>query len=356
MKILFYINAIHHGGAERVMVNLANYFSMSDNCVLVTSFKDEWEYSVSERVKRVVLSNNIPESFFKRNILLVKKLRSTIIIEKPDVIISFMAEPNFRSIISSFGQKIPTIISIRNDPRQEYPNMIFKLVAKILYPFASGIVFQTIDAKKSFSKLIQRKSAIIYNPVDEEFYNQNYRGERNNIVTTGRLTGQKNHKLLIKAFAKISSNISDNLYIYGDGELKDELQLLINKLDLQGRAFLMGAIQNVPDTIKNAKLFVLSSDYEGMPNSLMEAMALGVPCISTDCPCGGPAMLLKGKYITPVCDEDSLSNAMLDLLLSDEKNAKASNYVKTCAKAFYPSRVYKKWRGYIWQNISKKWN
>lgn len=347
MKILFYINTINHGGAERVIVNLANAFSKEYHCVLVTSYKSDWEYSVNINVKRIILCKKTQKSFLRRNIELTGKLRKVIISEKPDVTISFMAEPNFRNIIATARLKIPTVISIRNDPEKEYPTVLFELAAKLLYPLATRIVFQTEDAKNWFPKSIRRKSHIIYNPIDNVFYENRYDGIRKNIVTTGRLVAQKNHKMLIRAFAEIVKYVPDNLIIYGDGELRNELETYVKKLDLSERVLLPGTTKDVTQAIRKAKLFVLSSDYEGMPNSLMEAMALGVPCISTDCPCGGPRMLLKGKCLIPVKDYKSLGEQMMNILLDKQQIIELSNYAISCAEQFKSERVYKEWNSVL---------
>lgn len=350
MKILFYINAIHYGGAERVMCNLATQFSEHGHeCVLTTSFRDDWEYSFGKEVKRVALfESRLKYGFLKRNIFYVKKLRKILKEEKPDVVVAFMAEPNFRAIMASVGLNNKVVISVRNDPNREYPGRLNRILAKFLFRFADGIVFQTEDAQKWFPKSIQKKSRIIFNQVDEIFYNTTYNGERHDIVTTGRLTAQKNHKMLIRAFAAIADKISDNLIIYGEGELRGELESLIAELHLENRVFLPGSVKNVADTIKSAKLFVLSSDYEGMPNSLMEAMALGIPCISTDCPCGGAKALLnevEDDCLVAVNNENELSEKMYRILKTDSFHISQNLQLK--AKCFNPYEIYEIWKNYL---------
>lgn len=348
MKILFYINAIHHGGAERVICNLATQFSEhGDDCILTTSFCDNWEYHFGEKVRRIALfESQLNYGFLRRNISLIRRLRKILKIEKPDVVVSFMAEPNFRTLIATRGLNVKTIVSVRNDPNKEYPNFIYRFLAKHLYKKADGIVFQTEDAQKWFPKSIQKKSKIIFNQVDEVFYNTIYNGERHDIVTTGRLVAQKNHKMLIRAFAAIADKISDNLIIYGEGELRGELESLIAELHLENRVFLPGSVKNVADTIKSAKLFVLSSDYEGMPNSLMEAMALGIPCISTDCPCGGPRMLFgedaEGKLV-PCDDVKKLSMRIFQELY----NLGNGTTERKLAQTFHPDHVNSDWEEYL---------
>ena len=339
-KILLYINSIHHGGAQRVMVNIANWLvNEGYECVLVTSFIDSWEYSFNSKVKRISLFEQPLENIVVRNLRLITGLRKVIKIEKPSTILSFMAEPNFRSLIACCGLDVKKVISVRNDPNREYPNFLFRFFAKTLFRFADYVVFQTEDAQRWFPKSIQKKSNVILNPVADVFFNTHFDGERHDIVTTGRLVPQKNHKMLIKAFAQIANKIEDNLYIYGEGKLQHELEQLISDLKMNGRIFLPGAVNNVAETIKSAKLFVLCSDYEGLPNSLMEAMALGIPCISTNCPCGGPRMLLNDDFLVDVNDDVQLGDKLLKV--NDLRFFK-DNY-KINATVFHQHFIAKDW-------------
>ena len=352
MKIAFYINAIHEGGAERVMVNLAKQFSEHGyDALMITSFVSPWEYGLGENVRRITLFRELNQGFLTKNIKLVRALRRVIKEEQPDVVISFMAEPNFRMLWACRKKKIKKIISIRNDPEKEYPNLVYRVLAKHLYKKADRIIFQTEEAQKWFPKKIQEKSCILLNQVDEVFFNIKHQGVRHDIVATGRLVKQKNHTLLIRAFARISDQIEDNLYIYGEGELRRDLEQLISNLGLTRRIFLPGQIDNVAETLKSAKLYVLSSDYEGMPNALMEAMAMGLPCISTDCPCGGPHMIIDNGFdgiLVPVGDIKSLSESLV--LLSKDKELNKSLSVNAKEKArllFGKDKIYNEWRDYI---------
>lgn len=347
MKILLYINVLSSGGAERVMSNLANEFSKKNEVILVNSYKTENEYKLSSNIKHIYLDDNVQTNFLRKNISRINKLRTIIKKERPDIAISFMAEPNFRLLLANMFLPFKTIISIRNDPTKEYPNILFKTLAKILFLKADGIVFQTNDAKSFFSKKIQKKSKIIYNPIKSDFYKNKSLNIGTDIVAVGRLTSQKNHNLLIDSFYKISSEIKDNLYIYGDGELKTELQNKINKLNLSNRVFLMGNVQDLHHILPKYKLYILPSDYEGMPNSLMEGMACGLPCISTDCPCGGPKELLSMDYLFKVNDSKELSNKILKMLNSEEllKKAKQENIKKSYE--FLDKNILNEWYDFI---------
>lgn len=352
MKILFYINSISHGGAERVLVNLANQFSKNGNEVcLVTSLKKQWEYPLVKQVSRISLEEEDykKESFFQQNFKWTKKLRKIIKQQSPDIVISFMAEPNFRAILATLGLKTKCMVSVRNDPNKEYPNVVYRILAKVLYLFADGTVFQTEDAKSWFSIPIQKKSEIIYNQVDYKFYNHPVCDVKKDIVTCGRLVEQKNQEMLIDAFAKIAADITENLYIYGEGKLREKLENKIKEMHLEERVFLPGNIMNVEEMLSKAALFVLPSDYEGMPNALMEAMAVGVPCISTNCPCGGPLMLFEGdaEALVEVGNVDEMAERMKKFLANKEKSKEIGAKMKKYSLAFTPERIFKKWDEYV---------
>lgn len=360
MKILFYINAIHDGGAERVMVNLAKYFSDTGyETILVTSFRDTWEYKIEGNVKRLTLEENeVMQGKIKRNFSRIIKLRDILKKEKPDVAVSFMAEPNFRLLVASLGLNVKTIVSVRNDPNKEYAGKIGKFVGKWILPIADGCVFQTKEAQEWFPERLQRKSTIIFNAVKEEFFHIERKPVAGEIITCGRLEAQKNHKLLIDAFAEVDKEHPyAKLKIYGEGSLRNVLQEQINKLGVQDKAFLMGATNDVAKALQTADLFVLSSDYEGMPNALMEAMAAGVPCISTDCPCGGPRELLGSfspEALFKLNDRENLYikiNKMLgDKELKNEKGA----VCKKVAEGFKSNAVFKSWEKYFCLVLAKR--
>lgn len=348
-KIVFYVNAINGGGAERVMVNLAKYFSENGyDTTLVTSFRDTWEYPLAATVRRLTLEEEeIKQSRIKRNFSRIKKLRDLCKSEKPDILVSFMEEPNFRTILATRGLPVKTLVSVRNDPNKEYAGKLGWFVGKILLPMADGCVFQTSDAQKWFPERLQKKSRIIYNAVKEEFYQVDRTPVQGEIVTCGRLTEQKNHRLLIDAFAEVQKIYSfATLKIYGEGTLREKLQNQIDSLNLNEKVFLMGATNDVAKALKTADLFVLSSDYEGMPNALMEAMAAGVPCISTDCPCGGPRELFgedaSGKLV-PCNDSAQLAEAICKVL----ETTKDGMTEKRHAETFKPDRVNQMWKDYV---------
>lgn len=350
--LLFYINAIHEGGAERVILRLANHFSqVGYRSIVVTSFVDDNEYPVPDGVERISIEREeIKQSKLKRNISRIIALRKICKSVRAEAIISFMCEPIFRSICATVGLPIKRIVSVRNDPKVEYSGKVGHFVGKYMLPWADGCVFQTEEAQAWFPKRLQNKSKVIFNEVDKVFFAAEYVGG-NDIVTLGRLNKQKNQLMLIRAFARIADEFPNrHLCIYGIGDQKEFLQNEISRLQMEHAIKLMGMTTNSADILAHAGLFVLSSDYEGMPNALMEALAVGVPCISTDCPCGGPRTLIQNGangLLVPVNDEDAMSEAM-KALLSDNNHACAlGKNAKTMARSFAPDAVFQEWKNYV---------
>lgn len=356
-KIVFYINILDFGGAERVISNLANTFSNNgDKVYLVTTYKVENEYETIEAVERIYLFEKKPsESFIVKNYKCVRKLRKIIIEKSPDLVVSFMAEPNFRALFATFGINTKNVLSVRNDPNKEYPGKL-GLLAKIIFAFADGIVFQTSDAKEWFPMRIQKKSKVIFNQVDEKFYIEYGNDSKSNIVSVGRMTEQKNFKNLIEAYSLISSQISEDLFIYGEGPLKEEIEKYIFDKKLVGRVHLMGTSKSLDLELEKYRVFVLSSDYEGMPNCLMEAMAKGLACIATDCPCGGPRELFgecNKSYLVKTNDSIELAKVLNQLLTNNEMLISNVEGMKKQSLLFRPQIIFSEWDNYFEKIINK---
>lgn len=357
MRIAFYVNTIGNGGAERVIVNLANMFSKRDYQVymITTQVNNHFEYELDNKVDRIVLEKNIISSRILKNISRIVTLRKVLKRNKIDVLVSFLAQPNFRSILATRFLKTKTIISIRNDPNVEYSGTSAKILAKVLFPLTDGCIFQTNDAKRWFSKRLQNKSKIIPNQVDQNFF-ITPRISEDYYVAAGRLTQQKNYPLMINAFTDFVKKYPDEkLCIYGSGELESELNDLIIKNDMKNNIFLMGQSGDMPKVYSRAKAFLMTSDYEGLPNAMLEAMAVGIPVIVTDCPCGGPRMYIKSMengILISTNNHDELLNALNKVQSDNEFKNKISALGKQTSDLFKPAAVFEQWEQYI-QSIQK---
>ena len=355
-KIILYIDNMNRGGAQRVMSNLADYFAgKGEKVILVNDYPADGKrstYEISNPVERVYLRNSYTKDPIANSLGRATKLRSLIKREAPDVVLSFLGGPNIRMLVAAVGLKVKKIVSVRNDPNKEYgTNPLKKAFVRKLFARADGCVFQTEDAAQYFSPKARAKSVIIYNPVAESFLGVNRAEDSKNIITVGRMSPQKNHLLLINAFAEIADEFPDErLIIYGDGPLREVLKKRVKELRLEERVLMPGNILNVEEALSKAKAFVLSSDYEGMPNALMEAMAAGVPCISTDCPCGGPRMLIQNEVqgmLVPCRAKEALANALRKVISDIEYQRMASKAAKKRAADFMPDKVFEQWNEFL---------
>lgn len=363
-KIIFCINSLDSGGAERVVSILSNYFSEKNDIYIITITNNEIKYNLNSKINVISLANRknkIKSKIINKITLLPKFIHRTIKMRKilkkinGDIIISFLPEASFMSLIANKGYT-KIIVSDRNDPKIEYSNKIYNYFFHKLYPSADGFVFQTEDAKKYFEdnliNLYEKGKKIIFNPVNEKFLKtkKNLRME-NTIVSVGRLTEQKNFDLLIDSFYELNKKLPNyNLIIYGDGNLRKKLELKINTLGLKNKVELPGVISDVEDKISNSSLFVMTSNYEGMPNALIEAMCLGLPVISSDCPCGGPRMLInngENGYLFEVGNKEELISKMYEVLSNKRINDKFRLNSKKVIDLVHPDIISKKWEDFI---------
>lgn len=364
MKILFHLNSMGRGGAERVVSILGNAFVQQGNEVVVTTqWKSEQEYPVDRRVRRIhvgLAAQDEKRGRITKIWLRYARLRKCIRRERPDVVISFCNKANFRCAFALLGTHTPLLVSVRNDPHIDYGP--YKIPTKIMEKRASGCVFQTPDAMRYFSEKFQKKSRVIFNPLSKEYCkNQGHtRARRKEIVTTGRICRQKNQMLLVRAFQKILQRYPDyTLKLFGEvqeEECYQEMERYLAENGLQGSVFFMGVTDRLQEMIRDAAVFVLPSDYEGMPNALIEAMALGLPCIATDCPCGGSALLIQNHVsgiLVPTGDVEAMQRA-LDELLSDPDRAEGmGEQAKKVLDKVHPDKICSEWTAFIKEVIQK---
>lgn len=359
--IAFYIGSLHKGGAERVFINLARHFRDEGYIVtMVTQYRypQEEEYVLPSQIKRVLsdltdeeLNNSRIVNFCRR----VNKLHRIWKAEQPDLVLSCVGKNNFMAIVTTMFTKTKPVVSVVGEAGEEYPSRLMRILAGILFPFAAGIVLQTERSKYFFNKInkkIQRKAVILPNSLNPAFIKPRYEGERDKrIVAVGRLDANKNHEMMIRAFAKLKDKYPEyTLTIYGEGELRPYLEDLVMRLCVSERVFLPGVIPDVAVQIERASLFLLTSYSEGVSNALIEAMASGLPVISTDVPSGGTVELItdgENGLIIPAGDGKSLEEAMDRLLgdpvLADRLGREAAKIQQRLA----PEHVNRLWQAYF---------
>ena len=318
-KLLIFNKSLARGGAERVTVYLADYMVKNGvSCDILTETISKNEYDAPSGVERITLKS---KGYFSK----IREIRKFIKNSGADTVLVMGVSNSIYVIPATFGLKVKVVISERNDPNHFLGKTLVKKYSRFLMRFADGFVFQNQYAKDFYKKKLKGRGEVIFNPLFTDGLPEVYTGERKKeFVNLGRLHEQKNQKMLINAFSAISEKHKDfTLTIYGEGKLKDELQALIDEKGLKERVNLAGNKSNVLELIKDSYAFILSSNFEGMPNALIEAMSIGLPCISTDCP-GALSLIEDGKngLIIKVKDEYALIEAM-DKLASNTELAKS---------------------------------
>lgn len=360
-RIAFYISTLQVGGAERVISNLANGFCEKGYKVyLLTENPDGKEsYPLHKDVERIMLPKPDKGNRLFKAVARITNLRKTVKKLRVPVLVSFIGKVNIRAILATRFTHTKCIVSVRSAPAREYGTKVRRVLAKTLFRFAEGAVFQTEEARDFFCHSVRKKAAVLMSPLHPDFIRPRYAGERRHeIVTVGRLHKVKNHEMLIQAFAAILPDYPDHvLKLYGDGETKEKLLGLIDQMGLKDRVLLMGGCSHVADAIRESEIFVLSSNVEGMPNALLEAMALGLACISTDCPCGGPRTVIRdgeNGLLVPVGDTAALERA-LRLILSDrEFEERLGRNASAISQELAPEKVNELWMDYIAKCMNRK--
>lgn len=317
-NIMFLCHGAGNGGAERVITTLASEFSKRDfSVLLVTTNSDKNTYETDENVKREIIISK-SSNVIGRTLDRIKKIRKCILENKIDCIISFSAVPNMQVLLASLGLKTKVIVSERTDPSRYPESKIGRILRNKLYVLADAVVFQTKEAQSYFENQIKAKSYIIPNPIRENLPTP-FSGKREKrIVGIGSLGNQKNWIIAIKAFELFVEEYDDYRFdIYGEGPLRGELQKYIDNNDnIKNKITLCGFSMDAVQEMNSAAMYISSSDYEGISNAMLEALATGVPTICTDCPVGGAREFIennKNGILVPVRDYKALCDAMLEL-------------------------------------------
>ncbi len=352
-RIVFFCGSLKEGGGERVISILANRM-IDDYAVDILLYYDrEVFYKIDERINIVSVQRETNAGILQ-NIKFIREYCK----KYAQIVISFLAPFNMVAIFSLLFTKVPIIVADRNDPRHIPSNIFLRLARNFLYHFANGVVFQTERNKRYFSSLIQKKSVIINNPISDEIelgiaLNT---PKDNTIVTVGRLCEQKNQMMLIDAFKSISDQfVNFKLIIYGEGPYRQALENKIIELELGEKVFLPGQVKDIIKKISSANIFVLPSNFEGMSNALIEAMAIGLPVIVTNVS-GSEELIVNGINGVIINKGDNVSLIReISRLLNDNEycDLLGTNAVKS-ASQLKSSTIIKKWYAFINRVMEQK--
>lgn len=346
-KVAFILGSMSRGGAERVISILSNQYVEQDwNTDIALLLSYQVDYELDDRIRVLNFAGNTTNRILRAPMWLWN-IRKYVKTEKPDTIVSFVARINVLVLLACLGLKTKIVVSERNDPCFDGRGAVTRILTKMLYPKAEKVIFQTRRVKDQFNEKVQRNGVVIPNPISVSVSTKKEREKK--IVSVGRLTQQKNQKMLIEAFAAAVTKYPEYaLYIYGEGDLRQELENKAKELGVSDKVFLPGNLLHVHEEIANAEFFVLPSDYEGLSNALLEAMVMGLPCISTDC-AGSDEYIQNGKngLLIPVGDTKAMVNAILYMMEHAEEREMFGTEGKRVSDIVSMENVMKKWHEVI---------
>ena len=341
--IVFAIGSLHGGGAERVVSVWASKLAERGYRVSVIVFSRlEDEYNISDKVNVYPIADSQKAcndmSVLKR-ILIIRKLLKKL---KPNVVISFLPMMQVYMRLAGVGLKYSRIETIRINPwRAEIVKSKLSGIWLGCFKKCNALILQSEDQRPFFSEKVQKKAVVIPNPINEKYLEvqkKEYNASSHKIVAAGRLSEQKNYKMMIDAVKLVLKKYDDvSLQIYGNGDLKDRLCEYIEGEGLSEHIRLMGRSNELFNVYRDADLYVMSSDYEGLPNALAEAMAVGLPCISTDCKTGPRDLIDDGEngFLVPCNDANTLAERIEYIFeLSDGEQRRIGESARKKISAF----------------------
>ncbi len=356
-KIVFIASSLSYGGAEKMLCFVANGLAENQDRVTVINLLDHNDDARRLNKGIEVFTINTTRIRYVDRIEQVVKLILRIRKIKPDIIISFKFRPNFLASIVGKTLKIPVIISERSDPSRE---CVLKGREKLYWNVintADGGAFQTTGAMQLYSERMQKRGKVIPNPalISESItHTVKESNGTGSIVSVGRLSNtQKRYDIMLLAFQMFrKKNPNYVLKIYGDGEDEEKIRTWIAENNLEKAAFLMGRTNEPLREMDRADIFLTTSDYEGISNSLLEAMTIGMPVVATDCTPGGARMLIRdgeNGLLVPCGNVELIADALGRMVGNDQLRRRCGEQAKKVKEEYSKDRILDLWRGYIHQ-------
>lgn len=350
MRLCFAIPALTAGGAERVMSILANRWAVAGHEVVIITTHDGGRapHFQLEAGVRLVSADPCVTGPAKQ-FAIIRRLRQSLRDVGPDAIISFLNYTNIVTLLASVGLDRPVIVSERLDPRVIGIGPAWSLLRRLTYRRAARLVVQTPTAARLYEPLLPDRTRVIPNPVPPPPADAGDRPtllSRPTIIAMGRLHPQKGFDLALRAIALLAADFPDwQLVILGEGPERPRLEALRAELGLGSRVHLPGSVGRPADWLRHAQVFLMSSRTEGFPNALCEAMAVGLPVVSTDCP-SGPADLITTDWdglLVATEDVTAIADGLRRLLGSEPLRAQLGARAPGVVVRYHPDAVTALW-------------
>lgn len=356
MKLLFYHYSMQSGGAERTISLLSNYMAECGNEVVIVTMDDKPSfYPLHPKVQHTRLktarqSRNILDSI-KNNISAIKSIKTVFSSFCPEVVVCFQPNTLLFSWLVRGGMGYRIIGSERANPYL-WNQSLWKKAKKWISLCADGYLFQTRGAQSYYSVRTQKKSIILGNMIQQEEFTRREMdwSQRKNICAVGRMSAEKCFDDLLHAFVFVLERYPEvHLDLYGEGPLRRDLENLCIELGLKNAVQFCGRNDQILDEYAKHKIFVLTSLSEGMPNVLMEAMASGCACVSTDCDFGPSELIHDGEngLLVPVHDVNAIAARLCRLLEDDVLCYKLGQSAQTIRQTHDVHQIGMLFRNYI---------
>jgi GalNAc-alpha-(1->4)-GalNAc-alpha-(1->3)-diNAcBac-PP-undecaprenol alpha-1,4-N-acetyl-D-galactosaminyltransferase len=353
-RILWVISSLCAGGAERVITELANSFADRGHSIAVLTLSEPRadHYQLDTRVERIAL-NVIWDSVslwqsLASNWRRIHMIREAILRYQPDAVVSFIEQTNVRVLAALFGTGIPVVVSVRIDPRRHWEGRAWDRARRLLYPFAARVVVQTdgvVEWARGF--VPHERVAVIPNFIRSLPCPSTQSRSCNALLAVGRLDYQKGFDVLIRAFA--ASGLSAQgvtLTILGEGPMRTVLSHLAASLGVGDAVLLPGVVKEPEYWMARATVFVLPSRYEGFPNALLEAMAMGCAVIAADCDSGPREIVRHGTdgILVPPENVEALADAMINLMGNDGLREQLGEAAVDVRNRFAHEQILEHWQ------------
>lgn len=339
-KILFVIHSLSRGGAQKMVYNIASFFAQrGHNVTIITISNAKVAYPLENNIKHKYLYQSTTKKYSIFNN--ISLLRSYIKHEQFKTVISFICKINMVTILACLRLKLSLHVSVRNDPRYNM-SILGNFIRNILYFIPNSIIFQNKQELEYFPKGIRKKGIIIYNPIEDNLPIKKKNKATHRIIMAGSINEQKNYQLAIKGFA-IFNKLCPlyTLHIYGKGN-KEKIVQLVDEYNLITNVFIHPLTRNIYQRMYESDIYLSTSVYEGISNSILEAMGIGLPVVITEC----SREIIRPGYNGLVISEnkpEAVANALGEIVNNRNFWKNAIEYSKKLKKELTLEIIGEKW-------------